>query len=164
MSVLVLNAAYEPINITTPQKAMVMMYKGVAESIEKSDVYWRTPHTEVNVPSVIRIVGFARYPKRYFKLSKRNVHIRDKHMCQYCGKTFSCHTLTVDHIIPKSKGGKSSWENLVAACRRCNAYKGDRTPEEAGLILLAKRLTPLSYQSVLSTKAKTKPEWSKYVI
>jgi 5-methylcytosine-specific restriction endonuclease McrA len=130
--VLVLNASYEPLNITTWRRASVMVLKGKAEGLEHDTRRQLRP--DVLLPTVIRLRQFVRVPFRPLALTRRNVFHRDGHRCQYCG--YSGDQLSIDHVIPRSRGGASSWENCVLACKRINQRKGDRTPDEAGLQLL----------------------------
>ena len=136
--VLVLNATYEPINVTAVRRAMVLLLKGVAqaEEVHASEVH-SAAHAH-KVPSVIRLLAYRHIPQQSRALSRKNILLRDRNTCQFCGKAFPSSELTLDHVIPRSRGGRSSWENLVACCYRCNNTKGDRTPEEAGLKLARK--------------------------
>lgn len=136
--VLVLNATYEPINVTAVRRAMVLLLKGVAqaEEMHSSEVH-SVAHSH-KVPSVIRLLAYRHIPQQSRALSRKNILLRDRNTCQFCGKVFPSSELTLDHVMPRSRGGRSSWENLVACCYRCNNNKGDRTPEEAGLRLARK--------------------------
>lgn len=89
----------------------------------------------VQVPRVIRLIRYDRFPRESVKFSRRNVFLRDEHCCQYCGRSFSVQHLSLDHVIPRSRGGDMSWENIVSACLKCNVRKGGRTPQEAGMAL-----------------------------
>jgi 5-methylcytosine-specific restriction endonuclease McrA len=130
--VLVLNATYEPINVCTVRRAVVLLLKEKAEVIERAD--WQlhsATHTMVR-PVVIRLVSYVRIPRDTHrrKITRRAVFARDDWTCQYCG---SRSNLTVDHVIPRSKGGGSGWENIVASCAPCNRRKADRLPRQAGM-------------------------------
>ena len=94
------------------------------------------PTRVLAVPSVIRLLEYRRIPRQTRALSRKNILVRDRHTCQYCGKVHSASDLTLDHVVPRSRGGKSIWENLVGCCRRCNNRKGDRLPAEAGMGLV----------------------------
>jgi 5-methylcytosine-specific restriction endonuclease McrA len=116
------------------QKAVVLLYLDKAELVSAHDGRRiHAVHTSVPFPSVIRLQRYCRVPHKDIILSRKNILRRDGYCCQYCGTTAG--QLTVDHIIPKSQGGKDSWENLVTACLRCNGRKGHRPPEDAGLRL-----------------------------
>src|SRR3954449_341517 len=127
--VLVLNATYEPINVCTVRRATVLLLKHKAEVLERGDteLHWATG--AISRPHVIRFVNYVRVPRdpHRRKITRRAVFARDGWACQYCG---SQTTLTVDHVIPRSKGGPSTWENIVASCAPCNRRKGDRLPHQ----------------------------------
>ena len=129
--VLVLNASYEPLNITTWRRAMVMMLKGKAESIEE-DTSRMVRHGTM-LPTVIRLRYFVRVPFREPPLTRKNILHRDSHSCQYCG--YKGAKLSIDHVFPRSRGGSDNWENVTTACLTCNVLKGDRTPKEANMTL-----------------------------
>src|SRR5262249_28907212 len=136
--VLVLNASFEPINICTVRRAIVLVLKGVARTEERSARIWVSPSFKMAVPSVIRLVGYIHIPFERKSLSRKNILLRDQNTCLYCSHLFTSQELTLDHVVPRAKGGDSSWDNLAACCRRCNNRKGNRTPEEAGMRLLKK--------------------------
>ncbi len=133
--VLVLNATFEPINVTAVRRAMVLLLKGVAQAEELSHTEIHSASKALKVPSVIRLLAYRHIPQQNRALSRKNILLRDRNTCQFCGHTFPASELTLDHVVPRSRGGRSSWENLVACCYQCNNNKGDRTPEEAGLEL-----------------------------
>lgn len=160
--VLVLNASYEPLNITNWKRAVILLIKGKAEQLEHGGkfIYKQFPF-----PSVIRLRNYVRVPYKEIPLTRRNILERDRHSCQYC--TYKGDLLTLDHIIPKSRGGKDTWENLVAACVRCNIKKGSRTPKEAQMPLSRQPRKPhssLHFEIVKYTKGDLNREWKKYVI
>src|SRR5689334_23493453 len=130
--VLVLNATYEPINVTAVRRAMVLLLKGVAQAEEVHNAEVHSSAHSHRVPSVIRLLAYRHIPQQSRALSRKNILLRDRNTCQFCGAVFPSSELTLDHVVPRSRGGRSSWENLVACCYRCNNTKGDRTPEEAG--------------------------------
>ena len=134
--VLVLNASFEPINVCTERRAVVMIFKGVARMEEHNGHMLRSQRIEMHAPSVIRLTEYRHIPFERRSLSRKNILLRDHSCCQYCGKQFSPAELTLDHIVPRSRGGESTWDNLVACCKRCNHKKGSRTPEESGMDLL----------------------------
>jgi len=141
--VLVLNATYEPINVTAVRRAMVLLLKGVAQAEEVHSAEVHSAAHAHKVPSVIRLLAYRHIPQQSRALSRKNILLRDRNTCQFCGRVFPSSELTLDHVLPRSRGGRSSWENLVACCYRCNNTKGDRTPEEAGL-KLARRPRPFT--------------------
>ncbi len=130
--VLVLNATYEPINVCTVRRAVVLLLKDKAEVLERSALELHSESSTIARPVVIRLVTYVRVPRDAHrrKITRRAVFARDSWTCQYCG---SRSNLTVDHVIPRSKGGSSSWDNIVASCAPCNRRKGDRLPRQAGM-------------------------------
>src|SRR5262249_1246995 len=136
--VLVLNATFEPINVTAVRRAMVLLLKGVAQAEEEHANEVHSATRAHRVPSVIRLLAYRHIPQQSRALSRKNILLRDRNTCQFCGDMFPSSELTLDHVVPRSRGGRSSWENLVACCYRCNNDKGDRTPEEAGFKLARK--------------------------
>lgn len=133
--VLVLNASYEAIRICPARRALTLVHKGAAVVQEVSSYVIRTPQVTVPVPSVIRLVRYRKVPRQKRVASRKNIFLRDGYTCQYCVKKLSPPELTIDHVVPKSKGGGNEWENAVACCKPCNSKKGDRTPQEAGMAL-----------------------------
>lgn len=103
----------------------------------------RTVRMDLAVPKVIRLLGYDRLPRQDVKLNRRNIFARDRNLCQFCGKSFPTSELSLDHVVPRSQGGESSWTNLVCACTRCNARKGGRTPEQANMKLIRRPVKPL---------------------
>lgn len=162
--VLVLNATYEPLSIISVQRAVVLLLKEKAELVEAAAERLHASRTSVPVPLVIRLVYFVRVPHPVVLApTRRSVVVRDNFTCQYCGDTPGRGVLTLDHIVPRSKGGQTSWENVVAACRACNMRKGDRTPEEAGMALRKKPGRPHYVAFLLLSEAGPKDVWKKYV-
>ena len=131
--VLVLNQNYEPLNVCNLPRAFRLLFGERAEVLEYDHQMIRTPSTQFRAPSVIRLQHQIRRPRPRVKLSRREVFARDSHTCQYCGKRTA--DLTLDHIVPRHRGGAHTWDNLVAACKGCNHRKGSKTPEEARLRL-----------------------------
>jgi 5-methylcytosine-specific restriction endonuclease McrA len=128
--VLVLNATYEPINVCTVRRAAVLVLKAKAEVIERTDGELRSERLTLERPTVIRLITYVRVPRDAHrrKITRKAVLARDSWTCQYCGARKP--GLTVDHVIPRSRGGKSVWENIVASCASCNRRKGNRLPRE----------------------------------
>ncbi|WNB17232.1 HNH endonuclease [Marivirga arenosa] len=130
---LVLNQDYSPITVCSIPKAFLLLYLQKAELIEKTDdLKLRSVDKSYPFPSVIRLINYVTMPYKGVMLTRQNVFKRDSHECQYCGTSKD---LTLDHLIPRSKGGKSKWTNLVTACKRCNTRKGNSTPEESDMKL-----------------------------
>ena len=138
--VLLLNQNYEPMTIVSAKKAIILFYLQKVEIIEKRDQLVRSQYVALPLPSVIRLTCYVRVPRKRVELNRGNVLRRDGHQCQYCGIRKG--PLTLDHVVPKMRGGIDSWENLVAACVKCNNKKGSRTPEEANMPLLKKPKRP----------------------
>jgi 5-methylcytosine-specific restriction endonuclease McrA len=160
--VLVLNATYEPINVCTVRRATVLILKEKAEILEQAtlDLHWVSG--SLPRPIVIRLVAYVRIPRDAHKrrITRRAVFARDGWTCQYCGSRAS---LTVDHVIPRSKGGASSWENIVASCAPCNRRKGDRLPHQVGMHPRVKPRTP-SPHIFIQLAAPTIPSpWRQYL-
>src|SRR5450755_764006 len=124
--VLVLNVSYEPINICAARRALVLVLKGVASAEEVSAQVVHSSRRMVPLPSVIRLLEYRRIPHQTRALSRKNILMRDRYTCQYCMKTMSSGDLTLDHVMPRSRKGETTWENLVACCHRCNNRKGNR--------------------------------------
>jgi 5-methylcytosine-specific restriction endonuclease McrA len=166
--VLVLNRYYSAIRVIDARRAFVLLAKEIAEVIaiedgsyvsypfttwtelsefrrefEATDHDWvRTARISIAVPKIVRVLAFDRLPREQVKLNRRNIYARDSNRCQYCGKTFTTKELTLDHVKPRVQGGGNSWTNLVCACVRCNARKGGRTPEQAGVRLIREPVKP----------------------
>jgi len=138
--VLVLNGNYEPLNVCTTKRAMGLILAEKAMVVENGRGFVHTVSCSYERPSVIRLYYVVRRPRPRVRLSKREVLRRDGHRCQYCGRQIS--QLTIDHIVPRSRGGGHSWENLVAACPQCNRRKGRRTLTEARMALLHQPIEP----------------------
>ncbi len=131
--VLVLNASYEPINVCAARRAIVLVLKGVAMTEEENGHFLHAARVAVRVPSVIRLLEYRRIPHQSRALSRKNILLRDRNTCQYCSTTLPSGELTLDHVIPRSRGGLSTWENLVACCHPCNRRKGNQLPHEANM-------------------------------
>ncbi len=163
--VLVLNATFEPINVTAVRRAMVLMLKGVAQVEEHNHAEVHSPSRALKVPSVIRLLAYRHIPQQSRALSRKNILLRDRNTCQFCGRPFPSSELTLDHVVPRSRGGRSSWENLVACCYQCNNNKGDRTPEEAGL-KLQRRPRPFTLHTsrqLMRLIGHKDEKWRKYL-
>lgn len=131
--VLVLNQNYEPLNICNLRRAVVLVLDGKAEVLDAYASYFSSPSRSLPCPSVIRLIYPIRRPRPRVKLTRREIFIRDNYTCQYCGR--SNIELTIDHVVPRSRGGGHSWDNLVSACKVCNHRKGGKSPAEARMKL-----------------------------
>jgi len=171
---LVLSAAYEPLAITTARRGLTLMAKESATPVEDYGIV--VHHSGVKLPSVIRLRQWRYIPVRVTILTRKNIYARDRYKCQYCGLKSGNRVivdgkpvflrLTLDHIIPSSRGGRNSWDNLVSCCHLCNSIKADRTPEEAGMTLIRKpgQLTVHTSRGLLRTIGLSEDaRWKKYL-
>ena len=157
--VLVLNKSFLPVQITTVRRAFCLLYAGIAKAVNSQyETFdfdsWRQVRVEINddaiglvdrmikVPRVILLIAYDRVPKRRVRFSRYNIFARDKNTCQYCGKKFPRNEFNLDHVVPRSQGGTSTWENVVCSCQGCNRRKGGRTPEQAGMKLIVRPRKP----------------------
>ena len=162
--VLVLNRNYQPVNVTNVRRALAMLYLGVAQALDQqyqlfdfetwaalSAEYGESVATvrrRIRIPRIVVLQAFDRVPMGRIRFSRYNIFARDQHVCQYCGERFPRRLLNLDHVVPRSRGGRTNWENIVTSCIECNFAKGGRTPTEAGMALL---------------RRPTKPRWSQLV-
>ncbi|NTU96622.1 MAG: HNH endonuclease [Chlorobiaceae bacterium] len=141
MKVLVLNSSYEPLDICDARKAVILLFGGKAVPVaHHPELAICTVTRNYPLPIVVRLRMYVSKPFRRVLLSRKNIFLRDNYQCQYCGKTDA--PLTLDHVLPRSRGGESTWENLITACQRCNSAKGNRTPREADMHPLKKPMRP----------------------
>ncbi|MEA2199110.1 MAG: hypothetical protein QOJ25_3161 [Solirubrobacteraceae bacterium] len=159
---LVLNATFEPINVCTVRRAVVLLLKEKAEVIEHGDWELRSATRSVTRPVVIRLVSYVRVPRDTHrrKITRRAVFARDDWTCQYCGARSN---LTVDHVIPRSKGGASSWDNIVASCAPCNLRKGSALPRQAGMRLQRQPRTPSPHVFIHVASPTIPAAWRQYL-
>lgn len=189
-SVLVLNRFYMAVQVVSARRAFALLAKDQAEVVmaegDRFEAYslsswieasrlkerfagheidWvRTVSMEVLVPRIIRLVSCERLPAGRVKFNRRNLFARDESRCQYCGKRFSTQDLSIDHIVPRSRGGLSTWMNVVVACTRCNARKGGRLPLEAGMRLIREPFVPKKSPLLdLKTRATRYASWRKFL-
>ena len=182
---LVLNKGWTPISIMPVKKAITKVMSDLARIVDPDDYqlytfedwmnlpvkegepFISTSHTKVRVPEIIVLQEYEKLPQREVKLSRRNLLIRDNYTCQYTGKRINMDTATMDHVIPRSKGGGSTWENLVMCCLDINAKKADRTPDEAGLKLLKKperpKWNPIYARFARLASSAVPSSWSKFI-
>lgn len=192
VSVLVLNRNYVAVHVLSVQRAFCLLWKGAAEVVnveqdqyqsydfdgwreisqlkaeleerDISDDWIRSVHCEIQVPRVIRLLSYDRVPRNTIKFNRRNIFLRDEHRCQYCEQRFPRHQLSLDHVIPRSRGGIDSWENVVCACLACNVRKGGRTPQEAGMKLLRAPVKPKRSPLISRQMTLRKYQmWSRFI-
>jgi hypothetical protein len=158
--VLVLNYDYTPVNVTNISRAIKLIIKEKAEIVKEGTKILRSEKISFKSPTIIRLLNYVKI--KFFKvvLTKRNILIRDGFKCVYCGDHKN---LTLDHLIPKSRGGKNDWLNLVTCCDPCNKKKGDKTPEESGMTLLRKPSKPNYYTFLKSYLERGIGEWDEYL-
>lgn len=163
--VLVLNQNFEPLNICSTKRALTLTLSGKAEVLETAEFVLRAPSTMIEQPSVIRLQYMVHRPRRRVPLTRRSIFIRDGYSCQYCGK--HANDLTLDHILPRSRGGPHSWDNLVSACYECNHKKGQRTPDQAKMRLRSiprePRANPYATLRRLTPNGELVAQWQPYL-
>ncbi len=161
--VLVLNATYEPINFISLKRAVVLLLKEKAEIIEEVvERQLRAEQKSWPYPLVIRLISYVPVPRWVnIPLTRRTLLSRDNHTCQYCGTTE--HGLTIDHVVPRSRGGKTEWTNVVIACGSCNRRKANRLPAEARMVLRSKPTRPAYMAVVLLGQARGNETWVRYI-
>jgi 5-methylcytosine-specific restriction endonuclease McrA len=162
--VLVLNASYEPLNVCTVRRALVLILKEKAEVLEHGDGLLRSETMCLDRPEVIRLVTFVRVPRDIHRrrITRKAVLARDGWTCQYCGS--DRHTLTVDHVIPRSRGGESVWENIVASCAPCNRKKGNRLPQEIRMHPKRRPRPPGPTVFIRIAAPRTPAAWEPYLL
>jgi 5-methylcytosine-specific restriction endonuclease McrA len=159
--VLVLNASYEPLSVVTARRAVVLVLSQKATVVVPKDETWNSETTSLQVPSIVRLTRFVKVPyRRAVPVTRRAVFGRDAHCCQYCGDTAE----SIDHVVPRSKGGDHSWENVVACCRSCNIRKGDRSLRDIGFRLRKKPAPPRRYAWIYASAGyQLDPDWRPYL-
>jgi 5-methylcytosine-specific restriction endonuclease McrA len=180
-AVLVLNKSYLPIHVTTVKRAFCMLFSGIARVVDQeyrtfdfhswAELGAQVDHESVGlvnrvvrVPRVILLVTYDRFPRRTVKFSRLNILLRDKHVCQYCGIRFPRAKLNLDHVIPRSRGGLTTWENIVTSCHECNRRKGGLLPEEAGIKLIHKPFRPKTVPFLGLTRGGIRfEEWKPFL-
>jgi 5-methylcytosine-specific restriction endonuclease McrA len=163
-SVLLLSASYEPLRVISWQNAVGLFFLGKVEIIEEYEHQIRSVSLAIKAPAVVRLLRFFRAGRRTPPLSRTNVLARDAFRCQYCDIELTSKEATLDHVIPRSQGGKTKWDNIVCACATCNRKKGGRTPKEAHMKLLSKPTKP-DWLPVLNIKlhGKVPPSWHMFL-
>jgi 5-methylcytosine-specific restriction endonuclease McrA len=159
---LVLNTTYEPLSIVTSRRAVVLVISDKADVVEAQELRWHSERTSFQVPSVVRLRRFVRVPYlRRVPLTRSAVFARDGNRCQYCGRSAEC----LDHVIPRSKGGTHTWENVVACCRTCNVRKADRFLPETSMRLVTKPQVPRRHDWVYASMGfPVDPAWHPYLL
>jgi 5-methylcytosine-specific restriction endonuclease McrA len=162
--VLVLNASYEPINVCTVRRAAVLILKQRAEILEHSERFLHAESLTLPRPVVIRLITYVRIPRDAHrrKITRRAVFARDRWTCQYCGQERG--NLTVDHVIPRSKGGASSWDNIVTCCAPCNRRKGNRLPRQANMKLTSAPKAPSATIFIHVATPSIPAAWEQYLL
>lgn len=159
--VLVLNQDYSALSVCTVPKAFLLVYMNKAEMLAESPSdFLRTVSSKYPSPVVIRLNHYIHLPYRGVVMTRHNIFKRDGNRCQYCG---THDHLTLDHVIPKSRGGKTNWDNLATACKRCNSRKGDHTPEEAGMPLRQRPFRPSFLMFIRDFSGLADAEWLPYL-
>jgi 5-methylcytosine-specific restriction endonuclease McrA len=161
--VLVLNQSYEPLTVCRARRAVVLIFQGKAEMLENGVGSIRTISETVELPSVIRLAQMVRRPRRQRKMTRYEIFNRDRYTCQYCGEQ-SRH-LTLDHVVPRYRGGQHTWENVVSACVACNRHKAGRTPKEANMKLVRQPGPPSggTFFNLPYHYLNRHDEWQKYL-
>ncbi len=173
-SVLILNRFYMAVRVVNVRRAFTLLYRGCAEVItidehqyssydfdtwcevsqifalekQTGEDYLQAVNFEIQVPRIVRLTRYDKLPKSTVRFNRKNLFARDNHQCQYCGQTRPLSQLSLDHVVPRSLGGRTTWENIVCSCMKCNSRKGGRTPSQAGMALLSKPVKPRSNPSM----------------
>ena len=157
---LVLNASYEPLCVVSSRRALMLIIDEKAELLHATDRLFRSARIALAEPSVVRLWHFVKVPyQARISLNRRAVFARDEHRCQYCGASAE----NIDHVIPRSRGGAHSWDNVVASCRPCNSRKRDRSPEESGMRLRKAPGTPRQRTWILVASGAIRSDWEPYL-
>lgn len=157
---LLLNASFEPLCVVPVRRAVVLVLKEKAEVVTRNGAWIRSERRAVPVPTVIRLRSYVRVPRRSrVPLSRRAVFLRDGHRCQYCDRPAE----NLDHVIPRSRGGAHTWENVVASCRTCNARKENHLAHEVGLRLRGVPRAPHATLWIVAAAGRIEPDWEPYL-
>ncbi len=162
---LVLSQGYEPVRVGSWQRAITMISLGKVEIVEEFDSFIRSATIVLKVPAVVRLINAFRRVKKPVKFSRINIYARDGYKCQYCGKKEKIADLTYDHVLPKSRGGKTKWNNIVTCCYDCNSKKRDRTPREAKMRLRSKPTQPkwIPAIAIRVSRASVPDAWNPFL-
>jgi len=165
--VLLLNSSCEPISVIGAERAIRLIFLGKVMVVEESATTWHSISIAIRVPSIVRMVNYVKSltgKRNVVKLTRKNIMLRDKYTCQYCGGKHAPSELNIDHIIPRAIGGKSEWENLITSCIKCNSKKDCRTPKQAGMNLLKVPKKPDFFVFTLHRKYSEIPkDWLSYM-
>ena len=161
MKTLKLDATYRPIGVVDCLEALVMCIVGKATAVEEYEEEISSPSITFKIPSVIVLKTVVKFISTGIRPSRNNILWRDKNQCQYCGVIESPRDMTIDHVVPRSRGGENTWSNLVTCCKKCNQKKGNRTPEETNMSLLNKPVKPRN--SILRQISDVQPIWNIYL-
>ena len=157
---LVLNATFEPLGIVSSRRALLLVLATRAELLHATEGFFHAERAAFPEPSVVRLARYVRVPhNRTVAVNRRTVFARDSHRCQYCGAAAE----SIDHVVPRSRGGLHAWDNVVAACRRCNTRKEDRLPHEAGLVLRTAPAAPRQRVWLLAMCGGARDDWAPYL-
>ena len=157
---LVLNATFEPLGLVSTRRALLLVLATKAEVVHGTGRVFRSERSAFPEPSVVRLARYVRVPHdRTVAVNRRTVFARDSHRCQYCGQAAE----SIDHVLPRSRGGTHAWDNGVAACRRCNTRKEDRLPHEVGLVLRTQPSAPRQRVWLLAMTGGARDEWAPYL-
>jgi 5-methylcytosine-specific restriction endonuclease McrA len=180
-NVLVLNRLFQAIQVTTVRRAFCLLYKGQVKAVnpDYSTCDWQdwvdvppqpdedvivTPTLRVRIPRVILLVDFDRLPRHEVRFTRKNIFYRDRNRCQYCGHKFQTRDLNLDHVVPLSRGGKSTWDNVVCCCVTCNSRKGGHLPEDVGMRLIQTPTRPRWHPLVkISFTSSKYPVWKNFL-
>ncbi len=166
MRTLVLDQGYQPHRVVSWQRAVGMLFVGKVEVLEEYDEWIRSVSLSIQMPAVVRLIRAVKRRQPPIRFSRLNVMTRDGFSCQYCAVDLPMRDLTYDHVLPRSRGGRTTWENVVTACKPCNHAKGDRTPSEAGMPLLRTPVKPtwLPARAVAATGGVVPERWRDYLV
>ena len=161
--VLVLNAGYEPLSLVSVRRAVVLLLREKAEMLEATQQMLKSTSYAMPVPLVIRLVHYVRLPHRRVPPTRAAIMLRDAYTCQYCDDKPGQTSLTVDHVIPRSRGGDHAWSNLVTACKRCNQRKGNALPDDVGMHLIRRPFEPSYVALVLLSNPVAAERWEQLI-
>ena len=179
-AVLVLNRSYQPVHVTDARRAFSLLFAGAARAMDRQfqlfdfpswaalaaeygDDMVRTPTRTLKIPRIIVLCAYDRVPRGRIRFSRYNIYARDRSTCQYCGRRCERHELNLDHVVPRSRGGRTSWENVVCSCIPCNVRKGGRTPAEAGMAVLKTPVRPRWSPVFRLPRKITYEEWKPFL-
>lgn len=163
--VLLLNATYEPLRVISWKRAVTLLTLGKVEVLETYEREVRSVTLVIQLPAVVRLINLVRFRKHTIRFSRENIYVRDRYKCQYCGRKMAACDLTYDHVIPKSMGGRTAWENIVTCCLPCNKKKGGRTPAQARMRLIREAKRPSWHPMLMITLriSNTPDLWRNYL-